>query len=185
MKYNPFIESGSEREGDMKNIFLAALLGAATAADFKRGKIPNKLIIFGYLTGLMIRITEGGPAGLALGILEGLLTLAAFYIFYLTGAVGAGDVKLLSVIGLFSGIVFAVRTAFYSLLTAGVVAAIYLLKSGEAAARFQEFFSHIGICISQKKLIRYRTSGDKGNLHYALYISIGFLVTLALGKEFR
>ena len=119
------------------------------------------------------------------GILSGVITIAVFYIFYMIGAVGAGDVKLLSVAGLTAGFTFAAYTALYSLFAAGVAALVFMVVKRQTHIRLYLLFSHIADCIRQKKLIRYSALEQEGYLHYALYISIGYLTALTLGKEFR
>ncbi|MDD6551126.1 MAG: A24 family peptidase [Lachnospiraceae bacterium] len=162
----------------MKEIFLATFLAAAAATDLKWQRVPNKLIILGCLGGLMIRTTSEGLYGAVGGILQGLFTIAAFYIFYMIGAVGAGDVKLLSVVGLTEGVAVAGQTALYSLPAAGLMAMIFVIVKRQAFIRFYQLFSHISTCVRQKKILRYSALEEEGYLHYALYISIGFMAVL-------
>ena len=168
----------------MREIFLATFLAAATVADLKWQRVPNQLILLGYLVGLMARVSGEGLHGASEGVLAGLLTIAAFYIFYMIGAVGAGDVKLLSVIGLTEGIAFAGQTALYSLFAAGLAAVIFMIKKRQVAIRFYLLFSHISSCIRQKKIVPYSALEQEGYLHYALYISFGFMAAL-FRKEFQ
>ncbi|MGN0241662.1 MAG: prepilin peptidase [Candidatus Weimeria sp.] len=168
----------------MREMYLAAYLAAATAADLKWQRIPNELILFGILTGLFLRAESGGVKGMIGGILSGVIILAAFYIFYMIGAVGAGDVKLLAVTGLVAGSAFAAYTALYSLFAAGAAALFFILIKRQTHIRMYLLYSHIALCIRQKKIIRYSALEQEGYLHYALYISIGFLTALTLGKEF-
>ncbi len=169
----------------MREMYLAAYLAAATAADFKWQRIPNELILFGLLTGLALRAESGGVMGMLTGILSGVITLVAFYIFYMIGAVGAGDVKLLSVMGLMMGCTFTAYTALYSLFAAGAAALVFMVVRRQTHIRLYLLFSHIACCVRQKKLIRYSALEQEGYLHYALYISIGYLTALTLGKEFQ
>lgn len=169
----------------MREMYLAAYLAAATAADLKWQRIPNELILFGILTGLALRAENGGVYGMLYGILSGVITIAVFYIFYMIGAVGAGDVKLLSVTGLIMGCTFTAYTALYSLFAAGAAALVFMVVKRQTHIRLYLLFSHLAVCIRQKKLIRYSALEQEGYLHYALYISIGYLMALTLGKEFR
>lgn len=169
----------------MREMYLAVFLAAATATDLKWQRIPNELILFGLLTGVFLRAESGGVRGVLEGILAGIATIAVFYIFYIIGAVGAGDIKLLSVIGLIAGFTFASYTALYSLFAAGAAALVFIMAKRQTHIRFYLLFSHLAVCIRQKKLIRYSALEQEGYLHYALYISIGYLAALTFGKEFR
>lgn len=168
----------------MREMYLAVFLAAATTADLKWQRIPNELILFGLLTGTLLRAESGGVRGVVEGILAGIMTITVFYIFYIIGAVGAGDIKLLAVIGLTVGFSFASYTALYSLFAAGAAALIFMVKKQQTHIRLYLLFSHIALCIRQKKMIRYSALEQEGYLHYALYISIGYLAALTLGKEF-
>lgn len=184
--YNHPIRTGETGNGGevMKEMLMSSFLAAATAADFKWQRIPNELILMGYLMGFMVRLSGEGIRGAVEGMCAGLITIAAFYIFYLMGAVGAGDIKLLSTVGLTMGFGFAARCAFFSLMAAGVAALIFSIKKGQLFLRGYLLFSHIAVCVRKKKMAPYSALEQEGYLHYALYISIGFMVSLIYRKEF-
>lgn len=166
----------------MKEIFLALFLAAATAADLKWQKIPNELILFGSLTAMMICFTERGFGGAACGMLYGLMTVIFYYVFYMIGAVGAGDVKLLAVVGMTTDMATAGYTAFFSLMTAGAAALFIAVRRRELVFRMSRLAWHAGNCLRNRKLISYRVEDDR-KLHYALYLSAGFIVTVFFRKE--
>jgi prepilin peptidase CpaA len=93
---------------------LLALLGWAAVSDCAARRIPNWLTYTLMLGGLCHGFTAGaavGPVGSLLGMLVG---LALTFVFYAVGAMGGGDVKLLTGIGAWLGpvgvlLVFAVE----------------------------------------------------------------------------
>jgi prepilin peptidase CpaA len=81
----------------------AALGGAATFDDLRRREVANWINLAGVAAGLALHARAGGMAGLAQaagGVVAGFLV---FLIFYLTGALGGGDVKLMAAFGALLG----------------------------------------------------------------------------------
>lgn len=166
----------------MKEMMMAVYLASVTSADLIWQRIPNQMILIGYLMGLTIRYMEDGSRGILIGILSGAATIAVLYIFYMIGAVGAGDVKLFSVIGLSCGMLFMWMSAFFSLMFAGMAGAVFIMKKRQLGLRFRLLFSHIISCIRLRRIISYSALEQDGYLHYAIYISLGYLFTLFYRK---
>lgn len=161
----------------MKELMMTVYLASVTSADLIWQRIPNQMILAGYMMGMMIRMMENGVRGLTQGILSGIATIAMLYIFYLIGAIGAGDVKVFSVIGMTCGMTSMWMSAFYSLIFAGAAALIFITKRHEFRVRFEALFLHFISCFRQKRIITYSAFGQGGYLHYAIYISLGYLFT--------
>lgn len=84
-------------------ICLMAVLAAAVIIDVKSHRIPNVLLFPALAFSLMLNAAVGGVDGL-LGSLAGLvLGIAMLLPLYVMGGMGAGDVKLLGVVGSFLG----------------------------------------------------------------------------------
>ena len=92
-----------ERKGDQHGIAvictITILLFCAVYTDLITGRIKNQLIGLGLVLGLSYRILEGGPPGLLLFLGNMALPILCLYFFYHIRALGAGDVKLLSMLG--------------------------------------------------------------------------------------
>lgn len=100
---------------------LVVLLGLAVVTDIDQRKIPNKLVVFGLLIGMVCHAWLGGFGALALafaGMFVGFLCLLPFYA---AGGMGAGDVKLMAMCGAFLGPVYAVVAVVASLVVGGIV----------------------------------------------------------------
>lgn len=108
-------------------ICLAVFLLAAFYTDLKNCKIPNALNASAALTGLVYHSWTGGLDGLLHALLGGVLLLAVTGVMYAIRAVGAGDVKLFSAIGVWTGWIFSLYVLMYSVLYAGAVAVVLLL----------------------------------------------------------
>jgi prepilin peptidase CpaA len=84
-------------------IALAAVLAWASFSDVRNRRIPNAAIVCGWTAALLLNglLPDGiGLASSMLGLLAGLIALMPLYMLRL---LGAGDVKLVSVVGAFFG----------------------------------------------------------------------------------
>lgn len=121
--------------------FLIGLLLIAAWSDIKTRRIPNWLVLLGILVGLLANgLLPAGlgfnntfvPGGLGLlAALQGMgLGLAVLLPLYLLRAMGAGDVKLMGMVGAFLGPVHVQGAILFTLLAGGLVALILALRSG-------------------------------------------------------
>jgi prepilin peptidase CpaA len=121
-------------------VLLAGLLAWAVASDVRSRRIPNRLVLAGIVAGLALQATVTPGAGLfsepfgALGLLKsgagmavGLLMLLPMYAL---GAMGAGDVKLMAMIGAFLGPLDTVGAGLSSLLAGGLLSLAVALYQG-------------------------------------------------------
>lgn len=121
-------------------LLLAALLLAAVATDLRSRRIPNLLVIDGIViahvahAAALLTGTDpiAGPAwwsplaGMAIG-------LAALLPLYLKGACGAGDVKLMAMVGAFVGAKTVLVATVCTLLAGGLLALLFMLGRGVTA----------------------------------------------------
>ena len=82
---------------------LLILLVAAVLSDLRSHRIPNLLIFPALALSILVHTLDSGLAGL-IGVGSGLAVgIAMLLPFYVIGGMGAGDVKLLGVVGSFLG----------------------------------------------------------------------------------
>jgi len=118
----------------------ATLVGAAVVCDLRSRRIPNVLLGVGIALGLSFQIVAlvggdpfvnpVGASGLGPALLGGLTGLALFLPFYALRALGAGDVKLLAMVGVWLGPQHVAWTAVWTLLAGGVLALLVALGTG-------------------------------------------------------
>jgi len=121
-------------------VVLVALLVAAVWHDVRSRRIPNKLVLIGMLLAAILHLALPRGAGLfiepfgSIGILSCAagfgLGLALLLPMYALRALGAGDVKLLAMIGAFVGPVAVFGIAVCTLLAGGVLAIAVALQQG-------------------------------------------------------
>jgi len=167
---------------------LAALLLVAIATDLHRRRIPNALVALGLGLGLAGRLLDPGvPAGAALitffqGSGAGLLVLMPLY---LMRACGAGDVKLMAMVGGFVGPTAVCNAALWTLVSGGVLSLVFMLGRGVAAKTIE----NIRFLLTDL-MVRARTGGGTqlaplattaARLPYAVAIAAGTLIAVLHG----
>jgi prepilin peptidase CpaA len=124
-------------------LLLSVLLSLAVWHDVRTRRIPNYLVFWGALSGVALHTLLPAGAGFfsdpsgALGFLASLsgagIGLAVLLPMYAVGALGAGDVKLMSMVGAFLGPHQILGAAVLSLLAGGVLALAVALRTGTLA----------------------------------------------------
>lgn len=115
---------------------LMALLLIAAASDIRTGRIPNWLVLGGALYALAynaffpVHPRDIGILFALGGLAVGLVALLPLYLFR---AMGAGDVKLMAMVGAFLGTSATVAAVLATLIAGGVLAVALALCSGHLA----------------------------------------------------
>lgn len=103
----------------------------ATITDLRLFKIHNVLTLPLIAFGLVYHGVTGGMSGLgesAIGMLAG---FGVFFLIFLIGGMGAGDVKLMAGVGAWVGVWLALWIALAASLAAGVYALVVIAASGQ------------------------------------------------------
>ena len=106
-----------------------ALVTAAAWVDSRRNRIPNRLVLSGALIGLGFQIAAAGASGLASAIGGMALGMALLLPFYAIGAMAAGDVKLMGMVGIFLGPSGVLSAAVLTFLAGGALALLVALRN--------------------------------------------------------
>ncbi len=119
---------------------LCALLSLAVWHDILTRRIPNWLVLSGLLMGLALNTImpsgagfysePSGAIGFRLAFEGAALGLALLLPFYAFGAMGAGDVKLMAMVGAFVGPESIFGTTILTLLAGGVLALAVSIWTG-------------------------------------------------------
>ncbi len=152
-------------------LMITGILAAAVYTDLRSHRIPNNLIVFGLITAIICQLAANGAHGLLFGFLAAALGLGCFMPLYALRAMGAGDVKLMAVVGFFTsprGVLYAV---VLSLLAGGLCALGYLMwraMRAYAGSVVQE-----GIMAGTVSAFVAARLARRDRLPYALPIAIG------------
>ncbi len=105
---------------------LLALLTVAVITDMHHRLIPNVLVVVGLVIGIAGHTWLSGVAGFVTATIGACVGLLCLLPFYISGRMGAGDVKLMAVCGAFLGPVHVVVAAVATLLVGGVLGTVWL-----------------------------------------------------------
>lgn len=93
------------------DLALVVLLVCAVGTDWRERRIPNALVAWGALAGLLIAAIQG-PQALWMALCGGLVGAVLLLPFYILRGMAAGDVKLAAM----AGVLMGVPAIFYALL---------------------------------------------------------------------
>lgn len=124
---NPF----EMRDIMWSNLLLIILLLICVITDLIERKIYNKVLFPFLILALSINVVSDGWEGLTATLIGTLIGLVILIIPYFMGGMGAGDVKLLAVIGALKGTGFVLMTALYMGLVGGLIGLfIFFFRKG-------------------------------------------------------
>ncbi len=147
----------------------------AVISDQRERRIPNKLILVGLFLAWGWNVYTQGLNGMVFslqGLLAGMILL---FIPFVLGGMGAGDVKLLGLVGAFKGAGFAFHTFIFMALWGGLIALLMLLMKGQLKKTWNRLW--IAGLLALTKVRRLRESVAASNsavcFPYALAIALG------------
>ena len=125
-----------------KLLLIFALVVAATGAvqDVRTSRIPNWLTYGGLLAALMLRSSVLGWPGLKAGLFGLLAAGGLFYVLFLLGGMGGGDVKLIAAVGASVGINQVVPILIWAAIAGGILGVAYALFSQQLWATLLNTF---------------------------------------------
>ncbi len=169
----------------MGDTLLGCLLVIAAYFDVKRRKIPNTLIVAGWLAGMVLRFGQEGTAGLAKCMIAAAATIVAGFPFFLIRVIGAGDIKLWSVISAMAGISFFLRVFSVAIPLAGIWSLAKLLKYHMLPERLSYAWTYFTAGIFRKH--PYGTEGQneaKLTVLLAPFTAIAYFILILFPKYY-
>ncbi len=167
----------------------AALLATAWAAagfDWRSWRIPNALLAGSAAAALMLALFAPHAPGIATCLLGGLAGLALLMPFYIAGGMGAGDVKLLAVIGLHAGWMTVTEIALVSALVGGLWSFVLLYLRSPAGAwiavQGRRVFAGTDKSPGSRQSAPKMGGNSRATIPYGVVIAIGATVVIAAMK---
>ncbi len=159
------------------------LLMTAVWMDLKTDKISNRLILFGLFLGLPYQIILNGPCGILVFLLNGCVPILFLFLFYRIKALGAGDIKLLSVLGVFLNKEQYFCTIMYIFASAAMIGVVKLLLRGvllkrlRVLSRYARGVAETGLWIPYE-CGETETVYWENRIHFSVAILVGYLISI-------
>lgn len=166
------------------DLTLFAVLLICCYTDLRVQKVYNLVLFPAALAALVISFLHGGPAQLVESLQGMLLGLGLLLLPFAWGGIGAGDVKLLSVVGAFKGPEFVLATFVAGAVAGGVYSVFLLIKQKKFLLTLKKIYYfclnkllHIPITVNFGNL---ETAAREDAFPYALAISTGVILVYFL-----
>jgi prepilin peptidase CpaA len=168
-------------------VIFVMLLGIACWRDVLSRRIPNTLVVVGLALGLFFQAAAPAGSGLfhpthvgSLGLISALLGAAAglglLLPLYMLRAMGAGDVKLMAMVGAWLGASGVVWATLFTLIAGGVLSIAVMLATRSSRQVFSNLHAMLAPAIVNPSLSSVTAAGARkttGRLPYAFAIAAG------------
>lgn len=177
----------------LPTVVLALAMSIALWHDIRSRRIPNLLILAGTISAMLLHTFMPSGAGLfqipaggnglgfsSAGFALGLMLLMPFYVLH---TMGAGDVKLMAMVGAFLGPAGVTGAVLLSMLCGGVLAMIVALWSGQltqVVVNLQHMLHGLGT--RHSGALQVGPPAVSGKLAYAIAIAAGTAAQLMLAN---
>ncbi|MCI9149824.1 MAG: hypothetical protein HFI42_04890 [Lachnospiraceae bacterium] len=158
------------------------LLLTAAVTDLRSGRISNRLICLGLIAGLILQIWESGWSGSIRFVIQVLFPVIVLFLLFLMRALGAGDIKLFSVVSGIWNLKVICYCMFFSFLAGALVSLGKLLFYKNLGARLRYFCYYVWLSLTEGHIGIYdRGISEKETIiHFSVAILIGFLISIGV-----
>ncbi|MDX9870868.1 MAG: A24 family peptidase [Clostridia bacterium] len=159
---------------------LLLVLAVSIYTDIREQKIYNIVLFPAFLLAWAFHFRTGGGTGLLTSLHGAGLGLGLFLIPYVAGGLGAGDVKLLALVGACKGSAFVFTAFFLTALLGGIIALALLIYRGELLKVWVRLKDALIVCIfSSFKVWNLGSLKDAGSVSfpYGVAIALGSMIT--------
>jgi prepilin peptidase CpaA len=163
---------------DIGIFILAIILIIASVKDIFLFKIPNLLTFSGLIIGIAYLSITKGYDGFSLSLAGAMSGFSLLIIPYLIGGTGAGDVKLLGVVGSFLGPKGVFTVFLVSCVLGGVFALFLLASKGLLMGTFKRYKSIIEGFFITHQFVYIPPNKNEGQLK----IRFGLVIALGTGS---
>lgn len=164
-----------------REVALFLLVSIAAVNDLATRRIPNRLLLVGLAFALVLCLLSVQPGVALLAAFGGLgAGLVVFLPFYLMRGMAAGDVKMMAVIGAFTGANEALEIAVLTWCAGGVMALLLLLLRGRLRVALANIGRMLlGLMPPGVGLLASAQEKSAGSMPYGVAIAIGTVAMLA------
>lgn len=164
----------------MKLVLLFYFLIFAAVQDIQSGKVSNRLIAIGLMTGLIFQVIEHKVCGIYFFLWNISVPVILLYLLFQMRVLGAGDIKLFSMIGGIWGLQVLCATIAGSFLIAAFLSFCKILYHRNLISRLRVFKGYICQVLVSGRLLTYpqEFSGNRHIIHFSVAILIGYAIAM-------
>lgn len=167
----------------LSHITLILVVGISLYTDLVERRIYNKVLLPGFLIGVVLNVLNSGWSGLTFSLWGFLLGFGILLIPFLKGGIGGGDVKLLGTIGAIAGWEFVGITALGAGVFGGLIAIGILLYEKRLGKVIVEFLKGSWILVGSRfKIISFNVDEKRTMFPYGVAITLGVLAAAVVEK---
>lgn len=161
------------------DIILVVVLLIAVIFDLKEQRIPNWLIMAALMGALAGHILTGGLQGFLFSLKGFGVGLALLIFPFMMGGMGAGDVKLLGVVGALQGSAFVLNAFTSMALWGGLMAVILLIGKRELIKTIRRLLVSAFMAFFKMNKLQDSVANSNSGVRfpYALAIALGAVST--------
>lgn len=164
----------------VNEVALGLTLGIAVFTDWREHKIYNKLLVPAFCSALLLHTFQEGFSGLTSSLMGASVGFALLLLPYLMGGMGAGDVKLLAVIGAFGGAVFVFTSFLYGAVIGGIISALLLARRKALGNTLKHFLLFLPILQKPENFSEAMNGARQEKFPYGIAIALGTLIACFL-----
>lgn len=164
-------------------IILLAFLTIAVVQDFKTLKVSNRLILIGMIAAVFYRFFSNGLEEVLKMIPNLIFPIAVLYLLYLAGALGAGDIKLFSLVGCFTNFKELAYCMGFAFFWGAIASLIKLIQSKGVRQNINNGVLYL-INIVRGYYGEYPEADNSIKIHFSLEILLGY-ISMVLLKVMR
>lgn len=161
---------------------LIVILAVAVIMDLCYDKIYNEWILIGIIAGLGYAIRQNGEKGFLMAAVSMMVPVFLLYPLFVIGCLGAGDIKLLAVVGCFLSIEENIICLGLSFLIGAVFSLLKMLAERNFLQRMRYLMSYIldvfrsGEWKFYEEDVRDRKKRREARIHFALPVLVSVLI---------
>lgn len=180
--YNNNQFEGSEEitlGGVIGDCCIALILIVAAYNDYTEYRVSNRVILTGWIMALLFAVYYGGLAGVVSCFMNILISIVLFFFLFRFRLIGAGDIKLLSVISGFLGVSEAINVFVAAIFVGSIFSIIKCIHYGYLINRLSYFRQYVSGLFIAKKIRPYylkERDGDSVVIPFSIAIGIGWFI---------
>ncbi len=165
----------------MSDMLLLIMILICLYTDLKGKKIFNVVLVPAFLLGILINLINYGWTGLIISGQGFLLGLGLLFLPFLLNGIGAGDVKLLAVIGAVKGTEFVFYTFLGMALAGGLISLGVLIWQKRLGRVLVNLGRGLFIMLASRfRIVSFEDTSEQNMFPYGIAIAVGVLGSYAI-----